>query len=232
MLPDNQINTINTMNNIKAEFFSDGIIMNYGKKTNTISYTELLKILSADKGRFESHLLPLNCLKFYQSRDTISMALYYPSRKFNATYRDEIFTDCIRPNMMLFFKAVVLEDKSFEIKSVKIFAVKDDFYRVHEKSLLYYLPFPNIYEDGKVCWGRNAQIKNVKTLIQTTVILERYFTSVFNDDLWHSGPWDKYKVTSVGEMFKELQNKDAFPLDVLKNLSKTTTVNDVLMSLL
>ena len=62
--------------------------------------------------------------------------------------------------------------------SLAVFALTTDR-RPTEKTLLYYAPFFNIYEDGKVCMGTvSIDIKNSASVEEFTTAWENYFFNV------------------------------------------------------
>ncbi len=88
------------------------------------------------------------------------------------------------------------------------------------KTPLFYAPFFNIYEDGKVCMGTvNVEIKNSASLEEFTMAWEDYFfNSYFSHLLGNYNPIKDNCVT----LLKDLIGTDRpFPKDVLKKNNKT-----------
>ena len=92
--------------------------------------------------------------------------------------------------------------------------------RPTENTPLYYAPFFNIYEDGKVCMGTvNIRIKNSASVEEFTNAWEDYF---FNSYFSHLlGKHSPIKGNCVSLWKKLIKTGEAFPKDVLKKNNKT-----------
>jgi PRTRC genetic system protein B len=102
--------------------------------------------------------------------------------------------------------------------SLSVFALSSDR-RPTEKTPLYYAPFFNIYEDGKVCMGTVAiDIQNSASVEEFIQSWENYFfNSYFNHLLGNYNP-TKGNCVSI---WKDLISTDkAFPKEVLKSNNK------------
>lgn len=103
--------------------------------------------------------------------------------------------------------------------SLAVFALATDR-RPTEKTPLYYAPFFNIYEDGKVCMGTvNIDIKNLASVEEFVQAWESYF---FNSYFSHLlGSHSPIKGNCIN-LWKDLIGTDKpFPKDVLKRNNKT-----------
>ncbi|MBB4801664.1 PRTRC system protein B [Flavobacterium aquidurense] len=103
--------------------------------------------------------------------------------------------------------------------SLTVFALASDR-RPTEKTPLYYAPFFNIYEDGKVCMGTvTIDIKNSSSVEKFVQAWESYF---FNSYFSHLlGSYSPIKGNCVN-VWKDLINTDKpFPKEVLKKNNKT-----------
>lgn len=103
--------------------------------------------------------------------------------------------------------------------SLSVFALASDR-RPTNNTKLYYGPFFNIYEDGKVCMGTvNVEIKNSASVEEFTKAWEDYF---FNSYFSHLlGGQSPIKGNCVS-LWNELINTDKiFPKEVLKKNNKT-----------
>ena len=103
--------------------------------------------------------------------------------------------------------------------TLTVFALANEK-RPTEKTPLYYAPFFNIYESGKVCMGTvSIDIKNSASLEEFMNAWEHYF---FNS--YYSHLLDRYNPINGNcvNLWKELINTDKpFPKDVLKKNNKT-----------
>ena len=103
--------------------------------------------------------------------------------------------------------------------SLSVFALPSDR-RPTEKTPLYFAPFLNSYEDGKVCMGSvNINIKNSASVEEFTKTWEDYFfNSYFSHLLGNNSPINGNCVT----LWKDLiQTGNPFPKEVLKKNNKT-----------
>jgi PRTRC genetic system protein B len=103
--------------------------------------------------------------------------------------------------------------------SLSVFALASDR-RPTEKTPLYFAPFLNIYEDGKVCMGSvNINIKNSASVEDFIKAWEDYFfNSYFSHLLGSNSPIKGNCVT----LWKDLiQTGKPFPKEVLKKNNKT-----------
>ncbi len=103
--------------------------------------------------------------------------------------------------------------------SLSVFALASDR-RPTEKMPLYFTPFFNIYEDGKVCMGTvNVEIKNSASIEDFIKAWEDYF---FNSYFSHLiGNYNPIRGNCVN-LWKELiLTGKPFPMEVLKKNNKT-----------
>lgn len=108
--------------------------------------------------------------------------------------------------------------------SLSVFALANDR-RPTEQTPLYFTPFFNIYEDGKVCMGSvNVSIKNSASLEEFVSAWEDYFfNSYFSHLLGNNSPIKG----NCANLWKELiETGKPFPKEVLKKNGKT--LKDVL----
>ena len=103
--------------------------------------------------------------------------------------------------------------------SLAVFALTTDR-RPTENTLLYYAPFFNIYEDGKVCMGTvSIDIKNSASVEEFISAWENYF---FNSYFSHLlGKHSPIKGNCVNLWKKLIETNETFPKDVLKKNNKT-----------
>lgn len=75
--------------------------------------------------------------------------------------------------------------------------------------MLYRAPFPNVYDDGKICWGENEH-QSVDAS-KAREIFDLFFASAFNNDLSQGKTNTKTKL----EEFYAIHEDDIFPDDEL-----------------
>nr|WP_315257798.1 PRTRC system protein B [uncultured Flavobacterium sp.] len=107
--------------------------------------------------------------------------------------------------------------------SLSVFALANDR-RPTEKTPLHYVPFFNIYEDGKVCMGTvTIDIKNSASVEEFIQSWEHYF---FNSYFSHS-LCENVTRKNIVTLWKDLINTDKpFPKEVLKK--NNTTLKNLL----
>jgi len=103
--------------------------------------------------------------------------------------------------------------------SLRVFALLSDR-RPTEKTPLYYAPFFNIYEDGRVCMGSvSIDIKNSASVQEFTRAWEDYFfNSYFSHLMGENSP---VKCNCVSLWKDLISTGRTFPAEVLKKNNKT-----------
>jgi len=104
-------------------------------------------------------------------------------------------------------------------QSLTVFALANNR-RPAEKSILYYAPFFNVYEDGKVCMGTvDVRIKKIASLEEFTKTWEDYF---FNSYFSHLMAGHNPTKGNCVSLWKHLINTgEKFPIEVLKQSNIT-----------
>ena len=104
-------------------------------------------------------------------------------------------------------------------QGMKIFALTANR-RPTENTLLFHAPFPNVYENGNVCMGSvDINIKNSASLEEFTEEWENYFFNSYFSHLVNSH--NPVNGNCVNLWKNLIQNKEAFPTDVLLNSNLT-----------
>ena len=157
-------------------------------------------------------ILPINILHINPSRDKGAVLWYTKSQK-----RPLYFIEGLGiPSGQGFVPAMVWQATK---NSLRVFAVLSNR-RPTEKTPLYYAPFFNIYEDGRVCMGSvSIDINNSASVEEFTKAWEDYFfNSYFSHLMGENSPVKGNCVT----LWKDLVTSDrTFPTALLKNSNKT-----------
>lgn len=100
------------------------------------------------------------------------------------------------------------------VTETKIFALKQHGGQ-GECERLCHFPFPNIYADGRVCWGAN-RLPEIQQIKESEQLVSLFFSTPFNHDLFGAskGKWDCVGSTAF-DIFERLQQMDSFPEEVL-----------------
>jgi PRTRC genetic system protein B len=177
----------------------------------------LAKALTTEKQKQSAFLkpvgiLPTTILHINPSRDKGAVLWYTKSQK-----RPLYFIDGLGiPSGTAYIPPMVWQaDKN----SLRVFALLNNR-RPTEKTLLYYAPFFNIYEDGRVCMGSvSIDIKNSASVKEFTRAWEDYFfNSYFSHLMGENSPVEGNCVT----LWKDLVTSDrTFPTALLKSSNKT-----------
>lgn len=157
-------------------------------------------------------ILPTTILHINPSRDKGAVTWYTKSQK-----RPLYFIDGLGiPSGKGFVPAMVWQASK---NSLRVFALSSNS-RPKEKTPLYYAPFFNIYEDGRVCMGSvNISIKESSCVEEFTRAWEDYFfNSYFSHLMGENSPVKGNCVI----LWKDLVTSDrTFPTALLKSSNKT-----------
>jgi len=157
-------------------------------------------------------ILPTNILHINPSRDKGAVIWYTKSQK-----RLLYFVEGLGiPSGQGFVPSMVWQATK---NSLRVFALLSNS-RPTEKTPLYFAPFFNIYEDGRVCMGSvSIDIKNSASVEEFTKAWEDYF---FNSYFSHlMGENNPVKGNCVS-LWKDLVTSErTFPKEVLKSSTKT-----------
>ncbi|CAN1534136.1 PRTRC_B, PRTRC system protein B [Flavobacteriaceae bacterium] len=164
-----------------------------------------------DKGFLKSNgILPTNILHINTDKGAV---LWYTKSQRRQLY---FVSGLVIPSGMAFVPPMIWYANK---NSLSVFALTSDR-RPTEKTLLYFSPFFNIYEDGKVCMGTvNIDIKNSASIEEFTTAWENYFfNSYFSHLLGNRSP---IKGNCVNLWKDLIQTRKPFPKEVLKKNNKT-----------
>lgn len=162
-------------------------------------------------------ILPSNILSLDASRDN-GMVIWYTK----AQLRELFFVQSLGiPNGKAFVPPMVWKASKHGLSVFAITASK----RPTPKTKLYYAPFFNVYENGKVCLGTiNIDIKDSASVEEFVMAWEHYF---FHSYFSHVVAAGRHIKGNCVELWKELiANGSAFPTQVLE--SNQLTLNSIL----
>ncbi|MFH6988460.1 PRTRC system protein B [Flavobacterium collinsii] len=176
----------------------------------------LAKALMTEKQKQSAFLkpvgiLPTNILHINPSRDKGAVIWYTKSQK-----RPLYFIEGLGiPSGQVFVPPMVWQASK---NSLRVFAVLSNS-RPTEKTPLYYAPFFNIYEDGRVCMGSvSISIKNSASVEEFTWAWEDYFFNSYFSHLMGENSPVKGNCVSL---WKDLTATGRpFPITVLKKNNK------------
>lgn len=177
----------------------------------------LAKALTTEKQKQTAFLnsqgiLPTAVLHINPSRDKSAVLWYTKSQK-----RPLYFIEGLGiPSGQGFVPAMVWQATK---NSLRVFALLSDR-RPTEKTPLYYAPFFNIYEDGRVCMGSvSIEIKESACVEEFTKAWEDYFFNSYFSHLMGENSPVKGNCVSL---WKDLVSSGrTFPKEILKSSTKT-----------
>jgi len=177
----------------------------------------LAKALHSEKQKENAFLksgaiLPTNILHINPSRDKGAVLWYTKSQK-----RPLYFIEGLGiPSGQAFVPTMIWQATK---NSLRVFALMGNS-RPTEKTPLYYAPFFNIYEDGRVCMGSvNINIKNSACVEEFTKAWEDYFFNSYFSHLMGENSPVKGNCVSL---WKDLVTSGrTFPTALLKANNKT-----------
>ena len=157
-------------------------------------------------------ILPTNILYINPNKNKGAVLWYTKAQRRQLYFLSDLYI----PNGMAYVPPMIWYANK---NSLSVFALASDR-RPTEKTPLYFTPFFNSYEDGKVCMGSvNINIKNSASVEEFTKAWEDYFfNSYFSHLLGTNSPIKGNCVT----LWKDLiQTGKPFPKEVLKKNNKT-----------
>ena len=157
-------------------------------------------------------ILPTNILYINPNKNKGAVLWYTKAQRRQLYFLSDLYI----PNGMAYVPPMIWYANK---NSLPVFALASDR-RPTEKTPLYFTPFFNSYEDGKVCMGSvNINIKNSASVEEFTKAWEDYFfNSYFSHLLGTNSPIKGNCVT----LWKDLiQTGKPFPKEVLKKNNKT-----------
>jgi len=142
----------------------------------TVKITTLVRAFQDQDRGMETPILPKNTLKYVERGNKAIIYVYSEPTHFKATVGDQIYENCSRPGLVMIIE-LNMEGNAWSVRDSKIFAIKDDRLLINNETKLYGLPFPNISDDGWICWGSNASGGTFHSLTGLGMLIDRLFGS-------------------------------------------------------
>jgi hypothetical protein len=190
--------------------------------------TDSLKGLSQEN---DAILLPPNCYIISQSKKTISLNCFYPGKRVDITHQVGQTSQRYNipfPNVVI-SQTLNSDENSWVLSSTKYYCVARDPYDAEFPSALdlslapgmvWLMPFPNMYEDARMCFGQNTTPQRFPkdNLRGVGVYYSILTNSPFNNDLGVKSVSDRSFASRPASWFAFLASMpgDAtFPYDQL-----------------
>lgn len=191
----------------------------YVKTLSVPTFIHLLRSAEEDVALKRIGKLPLGFLDGAVTEDQMEAILHVPGAKrpfkyFGSTY-------------VIPFPDLVFHFKSGAGKVVKshVYALKG---KPNGNAVLYHYPFGNVYEDGRICWGRNI-LPDVSCLKEFEQCVLLFFSADTNDDLYSRPTVElngKKQQLDQRSLLEYLKDRDTFPKELLSK-SGNRTINTI-----
>lgn len=208
---------------LKAQFDDFGVeleIANGGSKRFKYLSLPRFQALMLKGYSVDSGILPPGTLAYKRTGKGDAISLFNPSCKQGLYYLDRNSKDkqdkkltfnVPMPALVWFFRV----DQDKHLSEARVFAVKDKLIR--PTTMLYGYPFSNTFQDGKICFGSNDIIgRKFPTLLSLAFVPRLFHFAPFNGEIDNNIPRTKQDESPTLSFFKEYNNKNTFPLEILK----------------
>lgn len=183
----------------------------------TVKLEDLIQAFQKFGLGVDTPILPRSTIRYRERGGKITLILAYPATKFTAVLQANIdgvetkFENCARPAILMCFELCKNEDNSFNLTNSNAYGIKEDLLLINLKTPVFNLPFPNIGEDGWICWGGNNVGSRFTSLMGLDSLINILFSSKFNSDLFNRNAFADLGISSPNDFFTYIQGKDIFP---------------------
>lgn len=137
---------------------NNSFIVEEHKKNGVIAYKEIspIELYYAINGSYiaseflSSGVLPEHCIHLSMSNSEKRFILWYPELRTEMTYKDEVYASFPIPRLVFGVRML----QSGKVAECSIGVVADE--APTTETVMYYYPFSNVYDDGRVCTGNNV----------------------------------------------------------------------------
>lgn len=193
------------------------------KKFKYLSLPKFQQLVLQDYD-FNTGLMPPGTIAFRRNGTEERIAIMQPAsiqdvqfeiQEENASPVIEKFTVPMPPLLWIF--GFGLDRK---LKDTSVFALKTGL--VINSTPLYHVPFSNVNEDGRVCWGHTNEVLNspFKTLVGLVSLTRLFFRQPFNSDLDNGNGRNESKKSKTLQFFRKYDGKKKFPFEILRGYKK------------
>lgn len=146
------------------------------------SGTKSFNFLAEDSISDRTPILPKGTIRYATNRTktVVVVSMEIDKKYWDIRYEDDKnFYTLGFPRMIVQYTVNMSEGY---LSNMKIFAVKDDKKPIIDTTPLFQFPFPNVHDNGSVCWGKNERIQ-VKSLVELERGFQWFVSAPFNEDL-------------------------------------------------
>lgn len=177
---------------IGSDYTEVSINQNGIRKSKLVSLSDLLDELSAYRTT-NYGMLPRSTRFIESAGNHIVLGLEFGPQKRNLSFRGEegpeTVEGCNVPGGMMFVKLRRDAGGSLTMVNSSIYAFKGN--RISfPNDRLYGLPFPNVYDNGRICWGA-VRVGEITALLAVEGFISSFFTNNFNSDLFGYAKFDE-----------------------------------------
>lgn len=194
-----------------------------------ISFVDFKQLLDSQlqlESKMEMMALPYHCYMLSKSTSEIHLACYYPEQRLELKHLTRKFPKCLMPNVVITHK--LKHDNGFWlVKDSHFFCTDKKPTELPEGKMLdltdskgaangiWLMPFPNFYNDGRMCYGGNTMpVKFGCNLRGLDYYYQVISISPFNNDL---GLRVRKYAADIPGWFEFLAKAETFPYDILGN---------------
>jgi hypothetical protein len=193
------------------------------KKFKYLSMPKFQQLVLQDYD-FNTGLMPVGTIAFQRNGTGERIAIMQPASLQNVQFEIceenrnpviEKFTVPVPPLLWMF--SLSLDRK---LKDTGVFALKAGL--VISTTPLFHVPFSNVNEDGRVCWGDGNEVLNspFKTLVGLISLPGFFFRQPFNRDLDNGGSRNDSGQSKTLQFFRKYDGKKKFPFEILRGYKK------------
>lgn len=175
--------------NIEKEFTTVTVKDHEGiLREKAISLPDLLDALSAYKST-SNGMLPRNTRMMETCGNEVALAFEFEKTNRTLTFSTNAdgattIEGCSLPAGVIFIKLIKENTGRYRHINSYIFAIRGKRISFPTDELYSY-PLPNIYPDGRICWG-DVSLGEIMSLSASEGILSSFFNNNFNNDLFYS----------------------------------------------
>lgn len=207
------------------------IITNPGRKGSedkkTIKIDTLVKAFQEQGTGIATPILPANTVQYKEKGNSAYLVVYFPPAKFDATYRQTKYENCIRPGIIMRYELSVRGEAGYVLSNTYAWSVKDDPLFFTNDTKLFALPFPNVNDSGWVCWGSNSLSGMFKSLTGLGSYIDRLFNAPFNNDLFQGSLFRHVGFDTPAGLFEFLKDKEQWPEELYVDSGRRPTLGSI-----
>ena len=158
------------------------------KKTKFMSLDNLVSSIKSMDTSMATPILPNYCFSYSKSGNTHKYLLFSPACKTEISYRVSSGSDGVARYKNAFFPSFIITTTfNGGMGYCNVYMVDSNITSVcdlRNNTVLYKMPFPNVYNDNRICWGYNFGSDNAMNNRNCGLLVDIFKASTFNFDLF------------------------------------------------